>query len=167
MDSALLDPRTEQADPTAENTTPAYKPKYRRLTDADRSYILALHEQKLTQTEIAQRIGCTQPAVSDWLSACQDRTGDATLYLRGQALRMARKVAATKDPKALVAALKGVKVLSDDSQQSVQIIVGGGSTVNIGPTFASQVATVSDDMHKLTGDVASNNGDYVVNQQPK
>ena len=111
---------------------PACEPKYRRLTDADRSYILALSQQKLTQAEIAQRVGCTQQAVSQWLRKCQDTTKDATLYLRGSALKMARKVVASDDGKVLIQALKGVNVLQEQQQQGVTVIVGNGGQVNVG-----------------------------------
>ena len=117
---------------TEEVTTPACKPKYRRLTSADHAYILKLRDQKLTQAEIAQRIGCTQQAVSDWLRQCQDSTAEATLYLKGRALSMAKNIVSKGLARDHIQALKGIKVLEDDnSQKGIHLTINGIALVGM------------------------------------
>lgn len=140
----------------AEKQSPAHSPAYKRLTDTDRILITRLAAQGIPQTEIAQRLGCDQSSVSRWLNACQDSTKEATAYLRGQSLRMARKVAGSDDGKVLIQALKGVNVLQEQQQQGVTVLVGNGGTVNFG-TFASQDSAVTEDLHSVTVDAVSDN----------
>ena len=110
----------------------AHTPAYRRLTNEDRILILRYREQGLTQPEIAQRLSIDQSTVCRWLQACQDSTKEATAFLRGSALKMARKVVASDDGKVLIQALKGVSVLQEQQQQGVTVIVGAGSDGKIG-----------------------------------
>lgn len=128
MDSALI--TTQQTEAVAH--TPAYK----RLTDVDRVLISKLAANGVPQVEIAQRIGCDQSSVSRWLAACQDSTKEATAYLKGSALKMARKVAASDDPKALIQALKGVSVLQDQQDKGFTVLVGNGGVVNFGQALS-------------------------------
>jgi IS30 family transposase len=142
--------------PTAETATldkPAHTPKYRRLTNSDRAYILKAHADGLTQVEIAKRLGCHQSTVSEWLSDVQDSTELATAYLRGQALKMSQDIVKDGRPADKVATLKGLSVLADQQQSSVTVIVGGSGQVNIGIV----TSTVSPDMHRLSDDVVSDN----------
>jgi len=123
-------------------STPANTPKYRRLTNADRAYILKLAAQKYTQPEIAQRIGCAQSTVSEWLTQCEDSTGEASRYLRGQALSMARKIVNKGKGSDLVATLKGINVLEQEQVNGITVLVGAGGMVNIGQGTPSPHAEV-------------------------
>ena len=108
------------------DTPAAYTPKYRRLTISDVGVLLKLHKDGLSQVEIAQRLGCSQPAVSEWVSKCTDSTDASKQYLRGQALRMARNIVTKGRAADHVATLKGLDVLSDEGVKGgVTVIVGG------------------------------------------
>lgn len=112
---------------------PPCRPKYRRMTDADRVLVMQLAKDGLTQAEIGQRLGFTQQAISEWLSKCQDTTGESSLYLRGQALRMARNIVQRGLARDHVAALKGIKVLEEDkSNQAINITVNGLGLIGMG-----------------------------------
>jgi IS30 family transposase len=111
---------------------PANSPKYKRLTNSDRAYILKAATDGLTQVEIAKRIGCSQTTVSEWLNELQDSTDLSKQYLRGQALKMAQDIVKDGRPADKVATLKGLSVLHDEQQSSVTVIVGGAGQVNIG-----------------------------------
>ena len=113
-------------------TAPPCKPKYKRLTAADQAYILKLRDQKYTQADIAQRIGCTQQAVSDWLRQCQDTSAEASLYLKGSALRMAKNIVRNGHARDHIAALKGINVLEEQQQTGLTVVIGAGSDVKIG-----------------------------------
>jgi predicted transcriptional regulator len=104
---------------------PAHTPKYRRLNDADRVYMLKLAEQGLTQVQIAERLNCDQSAVSRWLAACQDSTKEAISYLQGQSLYMARKIRNEGKPSDLVAVLKGTKVLEEQQVREISVTING------------------------------------------
>lgn len=106
-------------------TVPAHTPAYRRLTDTDRVLILKYAKDGLTQVEIAQRLGCDQSSVSRWLTMCEDTTAQASQYLRGQALHMARKIRNTGKPSDLISALKGVNVLAEEAHKpGVTVLIG-------------------------------------------
>ncbi len=126
-------------------TQPAHTPKYRRLTDDQRIAILQLDKAGKTQVEIAQAIGCDQGTISRWLSACQDTTAQATTYLRGSALRMARNIVKTGRASDHIKALEGVNVLaaSQNVGLTVQIGIKADTVKLIAPTFASETSTVS------------------------
>jgi len=94
--------------------------------------MLKYHGEGLPQTEIAKRLGCTQPVISAWLSDLTDSTDLSKLYLRGQSLKMARNIVKNGRAADHVAALKGLSVLHDEHQSSVTVIVGGAGQVNIG-----------------------------------
>ena len=108
----------------ADKAKPAHTPKYRRLTDDQRIAILQLAKAGKAQVEIAQAIGCDQGTVSRWLSACQDTTAQASTYLRGSALRMARNIVRKGRASDHIKALEGISVLSPTQ--------GAGITVQIG-----------------------------------
>ena len=121
--------------PTAQTTTldrPAHKPKYKRLTDADRALILQLHSQDKTQTQIAQVIGCNQSSVSDWLKQMADTSHAASTFFRAQAMPMAKDIVKHGRPADKVAVLKGIGVLANEQASGVTVIVGGGGQVNVG-----------------------------------
>lgn len=119
-----------------------HTPAYRRLTNTDRILILQYREQGMTQPAIAERLGVDQSTVCRWLQACQDSTKEATAFLRGSALKMARKVVASDDGKVLIQALKGVNVLQDQQQQGVTVLVGSGGVVNFGQVLSPSSVTV-------------------------
>jgi len=94
--------------------------------------MLKYHGEGLPQTEIAKRLGCTQPVISAWLSDLTDSTDLSKLYLRGQSLKMARNIVKNGRAADHVAALKGLSVLADDHASSITVLVGGSGQVNIG-----------------------------------
>ena len=111
----------------AQALTPAAacKPAYKRLTQDQLLAIVDLRKLGKTQAEIAQTLGCTQQAVSDWLRKTADSTEAASLYLRGQSLRMAKNVVQKGQARDHIQALKGIGVLADDH-------VGQGLVIQIG-----------------------------------
>jgi transposase len=116
---------TELAPTKGKRVAPAHKPAYRRMTNTDLAFMLRYHAQGMTQTEIAQRLGCDQSVVSRWLAQCEDSTKEASSYLRGSALGMARKIVAKGKPSDLVATLKGINVLEEQQQQSFTLAING------------------------------------------
>lgn len=105
------------------HSKPHRKP-LKRLTDSDRAFALRYRADGLTQTEIAQRLGCDQATISRWLSSCEDTTLAAGAFLRGKALPMAEKVVAKGKPADLIKALQGVNVLQDDRAPAVVVNIG-------------------------------------------
>lgn len=103
---------------------PPCKPAYKRLTNEDRVLACQLRDKGQTQAQIAQALGCTQQAVSGWLTKTTDSTASATLFFRGQALPMAEKIVKTGRASDLIKALQGVGVLQEER--------GGGLVVQIG-----------------------------------
>jgi predicted XRE-type DNA-binding protein len=98
--------------------------KQKRLTDLDKAFALRYQQEGLTQVVIAQRLGVTQSAISQWLSKCQDTTAEAGLYFRGRALSMAEKVVKKGKPNDLIAALKGVSVLQEERAVGLVVQIG-------------------------------------------
>ena len=96
----------------------------KHLTDAQKSRILRLAREGLTQVVIAQQIGCSQSAVSLWLDQCSDSTDDAKSYLRGQALRMAQSIVKKGQPSVHAVALKGLSVLEEERSSGLVIQIG-------------------------------------------
>jgi len=112
---------------------PADTPKYRRLADIDRAFILKLSDAGRTQVEIAEQLRIAQSTVSQVLTAFTDTTADSKRYLRGQALPMARNIVKKGRAADHVAALKGLGVLEDQPSSGLTIVVGGmGNDVRIG-----------------------------------
>lgn len=106
-----------------QKTAPADSPSYTRLTDADRVTILKLHDEGLTQVEIAQRLNRAQSTISDVINTFADTTLTAKRYLAAKALQMAENIVERGKARDHVAALKGLKVLAEDSSQ-VRIAIG-------------------------------------------
>lgn len=135
------------------------KPKQHRLTNVDKAFALRYHADGLTQVEIAKRLGVTQPAISQWLSICQDTTTEAGLYLRGQALPMAEKVVKKGRPSDLIKALQGVNVLTEERSAGLVIQIGGGSgdvkVAVLAGTFATKAEEVE---RKVTESLAITHG---------
>ena len=107
------------------------------MSDRDKGLALQYANDGLTQTEIAQRLGVTQSAISLWLSACSDSTDAARSYLRGKALRMAEKVEKNGKPADLIKVLQGVSVLEQDKTVGVQVLIGikdSDVSVTLSPT---------------------------------
>jgi hypothetical protein len=138
-----------------ETPKPACEKAYRRLTNEDRVLALQLRERGRTQAQIAQELGCTQQAVSLWLKSATDTTELASLYLKGQALRVARNVVEKGRTRDHVAVLQGLRVLDGNDGARIQFAVG--IQLPGMPTFASQPSAVSVDIHSLTDATGSDN----------
>jgi DNA-binding transcriptional regulator YiaG len=123
---------------TAPETPPASRPDYSRLSQSDIARVFALHKAGLTQTVIAQQIGCSQRAVSKWLQDCTDTTDISKFYLRGQALSMARNIVKKGRAADHVAVLKGLSVLEDNSSSGLVVQIGGGSQVQVNVQLSPQ-----------------------------
>jgi hypothetical protein len=108
-----------------------HKPDYTRLTRSDVGVLLKLRADGLTQAEIAQRLGCNQTTVHNWLTDLTDTTDTAKSFLRGQALRMAQNIVKKGRAADHVAALKGLSVLAEESAGGLVVQIGGGSKVQI------------------------------------
>ncbi len=119
--------------------TPAYTPNtgpsYKRLTIADIAIVLALHDDGKSQVEIAQRLGVTQPTISQVLSQMgTDSAAIAKRLFHGRAYKSARRVIglaekSTDEPVALKAArtvLEVAGVLQSGQQLTVgvQVVMG-------------------------------------------
>jgi orotate phosphoribosyltransferase-like protein len=108
----------------AEPPTPATsKPDYTRLSATEIKLLFELRKEGMTQTAIAQRLGCSQRTVSEWLTDCEDTTDVANLYLRGKALSMAKNVVENGQARDHIQALKGVGVLERDGAD-IKIAIG-------------------------------------------
>jgi transposase-like protein len=107
-----------------QQTVPAkHKGKGYTLSRSQVQAALDLHKLGKTQTEIAQTLGCDQATISRWLKTLTDSTELAGAYLRGKALDMAKNVVRNGQARDHIAALKGLKVLAEDSS-SVKIAIG-------------------------------------------
>jgi transcriptional regulator with XRE-family HTH domain len=104
---------------------PVCKPAYKRLSPADRQAIRTLKDLGKTQAEIAQVIGCTQQAVSHWLSQLIDTRQDASLYLAGQSLRMAENIVKRGAARDHIQALNGLGVLNQQDTGRLTLIING------------------------------------------
>ncbi len=130
---------------------PADTPAYRRMTNAERLLILKLHEDNLTQAEIAQRVGRAQSSISDLLDTFTDSTALATRFLRASAFRMAENVVENGEPRDHNVALAGIEVLSkQEAKGGLTIVIGSGSAVqiNVGPV---DTCVTIDDAKSLGG----------------
>ena len=119
-----------------------------RLTHSELALVLKLHQDGLTQDQIAQRFGVTQQAISKWLAATTDTTETAKLYLRGKALAMAENIVKKGRAADHVAALKGLSVLSEEKTAGLTIQIGiKDSDVNLtlSPPVTRELAEKSTD----------------------
>jgi transposase len=112
------------ADQTPDSLVPTESPSYKRLTDADRITILHLHDDGLTLTAIAQRLGRSVSTIHDVVQTYAPTTDLAKRKLAAASERMAENIIANGQPRDHVATLKGLGVLADDSGLKVQIAVG-------------------------------------------
>jgi transcriptional regulator len=130
-----------------------------RLTASEIGLLYQLHKDGLTQVEIAQRLGCTQPTVSKWLARFVDSTAPAKEYLRGQALRMAQNIVETGRAADHIKALEGINVLAPEHAGGITVQIGvKADTVElIASTFASPTPTLSEGLHRLSAETGSDN----------
>jgi hypothetical protein len=84
----------------------------------------------MTQTQIAQRLGCAQSWVSTILSAYADRRSVARGLLENQSVRLAETVLNGNSAIALKA-LQGLSVLSvtDGTATGIQVTIGGSASL--------------------------------------
>jgi|SRR6185295_3216887 len=82
-----------------------------KLRSVDIGILARLHADGMSQTEIAQRVGCTQGTVSRWIDKLTDTRDAAKSYLHGAALDMAEKVHKKGRPSDHVKVLEGIQVL--------------------------------------------------------
>jgi hypothetical protein len=125
----------------------------RHLTSEEVGLLLKLHQDGLTQTEIAQRLDRDQAAISRWLQKLTDTTDVAKSYLRGSALRMAKNVVRNGQARDHIQALKGLRVLEPDNSD-IKIAIGVSLP---GLTFASEASTDSPVIHSVSADTGSDN----------
>lgn len=132
---------TEIAAWAEDKAKPADTPAYKRLTDSERVLILKLHDDGLTQVEIAQRLNRAQSTISDVLDAFTDTTDVAKRYFRANALRMAENVVERGQPRDHNVALAGIDVLKAGDHGGIKIAIGlslpGLPTVSVPATASS------------------------------
>ena len=128
-----MSPMGEQTLEPVETPQPkTHRKPVKRLTAADVGTLIRYREEGLTQTAIAQRLGCNQAAVCRWLQDLTDTTDLSKSYLRGQSLRMAQNIVKRGKAADHVKALQGLSVLSTDEHAGgITVIVGSGSQVQI------------------------------------
>lgn len=107
---------------------PPTRPAYKRLTQTQEALIVNLSRDGFTQTQIAQQIGCSQPAVSDVLRAFEDTRDLARLKLRNAAQRLAERVIINADVDQSLEVLDRLEVAPkrqiDSSRDRVTILIG-------------------------------------------
>ena len=134
-------------------TKPAHTPAYKRLTQEQIIAMLDLRKLGKTQVEIAETLGCDQASVSRALRQFTDTTEQATAYLRGKALHMAKNVVKTGQARDHIQALKGLNVLAEDGRD-LKIAIG----INLpGLTFASPAQEDSVVIHSVSDATGSDN----------
>jgi predicted XRE-type DNA-binding protein len=126
---------------------PANSPSYKRLTNEDRILALELAKRGITQRAIAEQLGVTQSAISQWLSTTVDTTEIASLFLRGQALHMAKNVVQKGQARDHIQALKGIGVLEQDKSElniGIQVSLPGMPIESAPVVSAVSVSPVPD-----------------------
>lgn len=103
---------------------PADSPTYKRMTTAERLLVVKLHDDGLTQVEIAQRLGRSQSTISDTLAEFADTTELAKRYFDANALSMAENVVRNGTARDHNVALAGRGVLRGQDAGSIKIAVG-------------------------------------------
>lgn len=155
---------TAQATAIADACSPA-EPKpirdYSRLSYTEIGLALKLREDGLTQTQIAQRLGCSQPTISTLLSELSDTRQIARLKLNNGAVKLAERVLAQADVDQSLEVLDRLEVATKRQADSgrgnqVNIVIGmPGQAAGPDPVIAISPAPsplVSDDLHRLTDD---------------
>lgn len=106
---------------------------YSRLTEAELSLVLKLNEDGLSQTQIAQRLDCSQATISRTLAVFTDTRPLARRYKDGSAYRRMKVLCDTKHAPTLL------EMARDEEVSVKQAPVGagkGGVTVVIGAVDA-------------------------------
>ena len=134
-------------------TRPAHTPAYKRLTHDQLVALLDLRKLGKTQVEIAETLGCDQATVSRAIRQFTDTTEQATAYLRGKALHMAKNVVKTGQARDHIQALKGLNVLAEDGRD-LKIAIGISLP---GMGFASPASADSAVIHRPSADTGSDN----------
>ena len=122
-------------------TAPAESPSYTRLTRADHRTIMHLHDEGLTLTAIAQRLGRSVSTIHEVVQIYEPTDDLAKRKLRSSALQMAENIVENGQPRDHVAALKGIGVLEDDAPGHSPIIQIGIKDSDV--TFASGTLSVT------------------------
>lgn len=104
---------------------------YSRLSMAEESLILKLADDGLTQTQIAQRVGCSQPTVSNVLSEFADTRHIARKRLNSSAAAIAERLSQTKHAPTMLEVLRDLEVTTKQAPAGAG---KGGVTVVIGAT---------------------------------
>lgn len=137
---------------------------YSRLSRDEIALIKQLAKTGKTQDQIAQIVGCSQPTVSKWLEIVIDPIEDAKHILRTNAPRLAQRVVKDADVDQSLEVLDRLEVAPkrqmDSNRIGLQVNVGmPGLAVGCDPlitsTFASEVSTVSQDIHRLSAETGS------------
>lgn len=143
---------TETLQDVAPANTGAPPPAYERLDTEKLALLLRWSSDGLTQVEIAQRLGCSQPAVSQALKRIgPDATELASAYFRGRAYKVARRMSRIaekgKDGDAVKAGkvvLAASGVLKEDTAINVGVqVVLGMPGQSIGPPLDVRVQTLT------------------------
>lgn len=109
--------------------TPKPIPDYGHLTQDDIGRLKHLRKAGLTQVEIAQQLGCSQPTVSKWLNTIDDPLEQAKHILRSGAPALATTVVNTKHAPTALEALRDMQVSEKRAPDQGK---GGGVQVFIG-----------------------------------
>lgn len=116
----MADPQTVDALPPLPDSG-----GYHRMTNAERLLVVKLHDDGLTQVQIAQRLARAQSTISSVLSDFTDTTELAKRYFSAKALDMAEHVVAKGQPRDHNVALAGIGVLKGESGASAfQVTIG-------------------------------------------
>lgn len=130
-----------------------------RLTRAEISALLKLHEAGKTQVEIAQALGCSQPTVSYWLNEYGDTRSEAVYTLRNGAQKLAERIVKQADVTESIDVLERLEVIAPKHQEAsrggVQIIIGmPGSPAGPDPLIQVNETANYQTQHKSEGQQA-------------
>lgn len=118
---------------TPDQPSVSYRAKGKRLSKDELALALKMHHDGETQVTIAQRLGVSQPAISQALARYADTTLPAKLYLQARALTMAENIVKRGRPADQVAVLKGLPgVLESERNVGITVLVGAGGNINLG-----------------------------------
>lgn len=102
---------------------------YSRLSRAEESLILKLADDGLTQTQVAQRVGCSQGTVSNVLAAFADTRHIARRMLNASAADISERLTKTKHAPTMLEVLRDLEVTTKQAPAGQG---KGGLTVLIG-----------------------------------